>query len=197
MTIGIKVTLQPNGNLLLQANNDTRADLAHALKQSYQHAEGDVLEMLRGSYTHRFPDGTAFHYTLENLDPGDIFALTDMPLFADTVRDDDDAVRVYGPVWGFADYQIRDYIRELAHTGRTILSRVADYGDGMTFPSRFGKPADRALADKIAVEAFEHCLDGAPVVEQVPDLHGEAGDTIARLVGFATRPPPPVIAPLL
>lgn len=195
MTIGIKVTLQADGSLLLQANNDTRADLAHALKDSWDRAEGDFMEMVRGQYIAATEPAKGYGYSLEWLNPADIFALTDMPLLADTVTDDDGATRVYGPVWGFPDHQVISYLAELAHKGRVVFAMVANYGDGMTFPARWGK--DRALADRIATDAYRYCLDGEPVVELVPDAHGDDGATIARLVGFRPATPAPVIRPLL
>jgi hypothetical protein len=177
--------MQADHSLLLQANNETRSDLARRLKENWSYAEGDVIEMIRGDYQ---SIGESICYNLESLDPADIFALTDMPLFADNVRDDDDRVRVYGPVWGFPDYQIRDHVTELAHTGRTTLILVADYGkEGMLFPSRY---REKALAEKIAVRAFENCLAPDFITEEVPDLHGEEGDTMRLLVDVARDVPP-------
>lgn len=189
MTIGIKVTLQPDQSLLLQANNETRASLAESLRHSYQRAESDLLEMIRGEYINT-PSGTC--YNLEWLDPADIFALTDMPMFADTVRDDDDRVRVYGPVWGFPDYMLRDYIEELAHKGRTLLLKVADYGEGMLFPSRWGR--DKKLAEYIARRAYENCLEPEVVTEQVPDIHSDDPEaTLPLIVDIKTASPPPAL----
>lgn len=192
--IAIRVTMQPDGSLLMQANNATRAELSESLRHSYERAECDFLEMVRGNYAHTFPDGRAVDYTLEWLDPADIFALTDMPMLADAVRDDDDAMRVYGPVWGFPDYAIRDYLRELATTGRTQFPMVEDFGrDGMTFPSRFN---DKATAERLAMRAYENCIDGVMVTEEIPDAHGEPGDTIRRLVDIAPPAPPPAAGDL-
>lgn len=175
MPVRIKITRLPCGALLFQANNETRSDLAHALRDNWQRAESDFLEMIRGGDFH-----------LDYLNPGDIFALTDMPMLADNCRDDDGAMRVYGPVWGFPDYQVRDHIQELAYKGRTVFSVVADYGEaGMTFPDR-----DSKEANFLASRAFENCLCPEYVTEDVPDLHGEEGDTIRRLVDIARHVPP-------
>lgn len=194
MSYGIRVTLQGNGDLLLQCDNQTRRDLAARLKENWSYAEGDIAEMLRGGYSHKFADGKTFHYELNELTPADIYALTEMPMFADTVRDDDDATRVYGFVWGFPDYQIRDHVTELAHKGRTTLSIVADYGtEGVIFPSRY---REKVLAEKLASDAYKHSLDGGPVFEPVKDIHNDDGATIRKLVGFAATPPAPVVADL-
>lgn len=193
MATGIKITLQSDLSLLLQCNNETRSDLAQSLREGYQRAESDVIEMVRGEY---ISTGKSICYNLESLSPADIFALTDMPMFADTTIDDDNRTRVYGPVWGFPDYMIRDYITELAHTGRTRLVMVADYGkEGMTFPCRWaGK--DKALADRIAVRAYENCLNPEYVTESIPDYHGEPGDMIPLLVDIKQAEQSPVIRDL-
>lgn len=181
MPIGIKITLQVDGSLLFQADNETRSGLAESLRESWQRAESDFLEMVRGG-----------EHNLDHLSPGDIYALTDMPLLADNCRDDDGAVRVYGRVWGFPDYQIRCHLQELAHKGRTIFVVVADYGEaGLTFPDH-----DSKAGEYLAVRAFENCLAPEYITEEIPDAHGEEGATIRRLVDVARRSPPPVIRDL-
>jgi hypothetical protein len=179
--IGLKVTLRADGSLLVQANNDTRADLAHTLKSNPQAAESDCFEMIRGQYIRR---SDSYGYNLEPLWPGDVFALTDMPMFADNCRDDDDSVRVYGPIWGFPDYCIRDWVAELAHKGRVIFEQVDDCGDGTTFPSRHQRET-KDEAERLAQRAYENCNGGVRITQQIPDLHGEPGATIARVVDYA------------
>lgn len=101
--------------LILTADNEARADLAHAFRQGgYPAAESTVAEELH----------EAFRFIL----PETVGALTDAPILApfDAWGLEDDGRETLepgAPVFWFPDYMIRDPWRELANRGRVVLTR--------------------------------------------------------------------------
>lgn len=136
----MRVTKTPAG-MLVQANNEERGDLAGFLR------EGE-----RGRAAMMLAEG--LHEIAESLPPENIAALTDQPLFADWAHDDDGGLTVYGPVYGFPDYAVRDELEELAWKGRAFFPVVATFpDDGETFPCPY---SDEGAALRLA--AYEGCV---------------------------------------
>lgn len=83
-------------------------------------------------------------------------AMTDMPLLAEWMHDDDGGISVWGVVYGFPDYCVRDPWGELRTTGRVEFEAVADYGpQGAKMPDR-----DSPEARAINSEAYDKLLEG-------------------------------------
>lgn len=109
----MRLTIQPNGNLLLQAANADRQDLAHALQLGFWTAFADLLEPFscNGSYA-PFDAGEGNPFV----------GLTSAPCIAEAMDIADDGTQaIQGRFWYYPDYAIRDPLDELKRTGRTIF----------------------------------------------------------------------------
>jgi hypothetical protein len=53
--------------------------------------------------------------------------------------EDDGACALYGKVWKFEEYMLRDYLEELAWRGRTVFTLGADFGEEPYKFLRFGR----------------------------------------------------------
>jgi hypothetical protein len=111
----LTISTTPNGDLLLQACNETRREIADL--QSRYRSESSIMADLmeshscNGSYTPFEPDG------------GDLFVgLTSAPCIADYIDcDDDGKLSLVGNVYYFANYMVRSHLDELKTKGRTVF----------------------------------------------------------------------------
>lgn len=110
----IRAAIQPNGALLITANNEARAELAQAFRDGgYPKAESAVIDGLHERYSWVRPEL--------------IGALTDAPILTEyqSVNYADDGVMSVDPdakVWWFPGYEMRDPWRELADKGRVVFT---------------------------------------------------------------------------
>ena len=132
--------------LIITANNTARAEIKGGFEQNgYQGAESVMCDLgfngANGGLSflppERIPD-----------------AMTDMPLLAEWVTEDDGSTSIWGKVWGFTDYCITDPWERLKDTGRVRFELVADYGkDGAHMPDPYSK-----AAQAINAESYDKCL---------------------------------------
>lgn len=109
------VTILPNNNLMLTANNETRA----YIKDQYNDGRGyyvlyDLLEYYacNGSFT---------PFDAGNADP--FVGLTSAPCIAESMDVDDDGKHtIEGRFWYYANYMITDPMQELKNKGRVIFN---------------------------------------------------------------------------
>lgn len=111
----MRLTIQPNGDLLLQASNNDRADLAYALNcRGFWPAFTELFEPFscNGSYT-PFDAGEGNPFV----------GLTSAPCIAESMATDDAGNNtVVGRLWWFPDYCLRDPLDELKRKGRTVFT---------------------------------------------------------------------------
>jgi hypothetical protein len=102
--------IPPYGNLLLTADNASRAALADAYHYGgYQRARMLVSE--------------AFHEQLYFVQPEDIGALTEAPILTDDlVYEDNGSCTVHGKIWWYPSYAVSDPFEELKNRGRVIFT---------------------------------------------------------------------------
>ena len=135
--------------LIITANNAARAEIKGGYESEhnpgYQGAESVMCDL-----GYNGANGGNHFLPPENIPE----AMTDMPLLADWVTEDDGSVSIWGPVWGFPNYCITDPWERLKNTGRVEFELVADYGkQGAHLPN----PYSREGSD-IALEAYNKCL---------------------------------------
>lgn len=109
-------TILKNGDLLITASNQERADIAYGLSQErgYWSVMADCFESFscNGSYT-PFNAGDANPFV----------GLTSAPCIAESMTTEDDGQqRIDGRFWWFPDYAIRDPLDELKNRGRTVFT---------------------------------------------------------------------------
>jgi hypothetical protein len=103
--------VQPNGNLLIIANNEDRSLLADAYRTTSPYSRAEMLI------------SEAFHEVLTFIAPENIGALTEAPILCDDVDFPDDA-NGFVPydetsrVWWFPNYMVTDPWEELKNKGR-------------------------------------------------------------------------------
>lgn len=114
----MNVTILPNGDLKLTANNETRAYIASELRQGKRdHIIYDLLEydICNGGFT-PFDAGDANPFV----------GLTTAPCIAEAMTTEDNGDNVIdGRFWYFDDYMIRDELEELARRGRVVYKLAA------------------------------------------------------------------------
>lgn len=99
------------GNLVITASNPDRASIADLLhRHGSDTALCDALEFLTCNSDINF------------IRPEDVAALTDSPILAECSLNDDGTRDVYGRVWFFPDYMIRDPAAEMATRGRVVFT---------------------------------------------------------------------------
>lgn len=105
----------PSGNIVIMADNEDRAELADQYRDAdkgYPGAEAYVLECLRDDY-------------LDEVRPEWIGALTDAPIFAESVTIEDDGTpTIGGEIFWFPDYAVTDPYRQLANCGRVVFQQA-------------------------------------------------------------------------
>lgn len=115
----IRLTILPNGDMLLQANNECRAWIAAEMRAGHRSSViYDLFEYERcnGSYT-PFEPGDGSPYS------GPFVGLTDAPCIAEALTVEDDGTQVIdGKVWWFPDYMVTDEIAALRDRGRVIFT---------------------------------------------------------------------------
>lgn len=115
--MSITATRLANGNLLITADNEARAEIADAMRDPHKCYWGIMADQFEsyacnGSYTH-FDAGQA--------DP--FVGLTSAPCIAESMSYDDDGnAEIDGDFWFFADYMIRDDLSELRNKGRVVYT---------------------------------------------------------------------------
>jgi hypothetical protein len=104
----IEYQILPNGNLLLTASNDARADYSDELKRR---GSDEVFYQMMSAWR---DNGVLFP-----IEPEWIGALTEAPIIAEFHTVEDDGTNtVDGKVWWFPNYMITDPMKELFHKGR-------------------------------------------------------------------------------
>lgn len=113
----LRVTILPNGNLKLSADNETRAYIAAEMRAGHRDSIiYDLLEYERcnGGYT-PFDAGDANPFV----------GLSSAPCIAEGMTTEDDGQNVIdGRFWAFTDYVIRDELEELRDRGRVTFTLV-------------------------------------------------------------------------
>lgn len=108
----INCTIQPNGNLLLTAGNDSRAELRTMRENGRNYwsimAEAFESYSCNGSYTH-FDAGQANPFV----------GLTSAPCIAESMSYPDSGdLEIDGRLWYFSEYCLRSDLNELIARGR-------------------------------------------------------------------------------
>ena len=114
----ITCTIQPNGNLLITACNETRAEIAAMQRNNrdYWSIMADLFESYscNGSYT-PFDAGNGNPFV----------GLTGAPCIAESMSyDDNGQAEIIGKFWYFSDYVFRDDLDELKRYGRVIYRKA-------------------------------------------------------------------------
>lgn len=103
-------TIAENGNLVLTADNDTRADIKQSRHRGYWSVMAELFEGYAGN-------GSFTHFDAGDGDP--FVGLTSAPCIAEMMHLHDDGTReIEGRFWHFADYQIICDLDELQRKGR-------------------------------------------------------------------------------
>ena len=136
------------GTFTITAGNDARA----ILTEVYRRGGNDAVESELAEYGLNGANGGLSFFPI-HLIPD---AMTEMPALAEWAYDDDGGVSIWGIVYGFPDYCVRDPWGELRTIGRVEFVAVADYGpDGAKMPAR-----DSNEARAINSEAYDKLLQG-------------------------------------
>lgn len=115
--IGLNLTVQLNGDLLITANNPTRNYLA---------TMGDDADFNQAMFDLLEPLSTNGGFTLFDAGQANPFVgLTSAPCIAESMNyDDDGSMEVVGRLWWFKAYQVQSYVRELRTTGRVVFPQA-------------------------------------------------------------------------
>lgn len=115
----MRITQLPNGNLLLQASNEDRHEIAERRRagHSHDHIMAELLE----------PYSTNGRYTPFNAGNGNPHVgLTSAPCIAESMDTDDNGHHeVTGKLWWFPAYELRDELEELRTKGRVVFFLAA------------------------------------------------------------------------
>lgn len=116
------VKIQPNGELLLTADNETRAYIADEMRNGQ-----------RGNCWYELFEPYYTNGEYQPFEPGDgsphsgpFVGLTSAPCIAESMDYLDDGTQeIVGRLWYFADYMIRDELEELKNRGRVTFQLAA------------------------------------------------------------------------
>lgn len=112
----MNVTVLPNGDLKLSADNHTRAYIADAMRQKRARSYWSIMAEMFEPY---FTNGGFEHFDAGQADP--FVGLTSAPCVAEALIYTDDGRReIDGRLWYFADYMIRGDLEELRDRGRVV-----------------------------------------------------------------------------
>ena len=119
----LRITILPNGDMQLQANNPMRRRIAAEMKAGRRDRilwdlfEG---EWDNGGYTPFEPgDGEPGH--------APFVGLTSAPCIAESMDVHDDGTHeIVGRLWWFPDYMVRDELEELRDRGRVVFTLADD-----------------------------------------------------------------------
>jgi hypothetical protein len=110
----IRTTRNAAGNLVITADNEGRRDLAEAYAAGgYDRAEMEVAESIVPNSELMF------------IPPEQVGALTGSPILGEAAWTDDGGMDVYGAVFWFPDYMVRDPWEELKNKGRVVFINAA------------------------------------------------------------------------
>lgn len=143
----MRITEKVEGrHLILTADNDARHELAEAYRRHGYRGAEDLL----CDWGYNGANGG-----LQFLPPERIpEAMTDMPLLADWLPEDDDGTTIYGPVWGFPDYCILDPWAILRDRGRVVFELVTSYPEEGAIMPPVGEPE----WIKRNADSYDNCL---------------------------------------
>lgn len=114
----MRVTILPNGDLRLTADNATRAYIAEELRS------GNRNSVLWTLLEHEWANGGFTPFDAGDANP--FVGLTSAPCIAESMTTEDDGENVIeGRFWYFANYMLRDELEELRDKGRADFQLAA------------------------------------------------------------------------
>lgn len=112
--IGIKCEVLENGDLRLQADEETRAYIAECEETQFGY-----WNTMASLFEHYATNGGFEHFDAGEADP--FVGLSSAPCIAEGMDYPDEGGReIVGRLWWFPDYAVRDDLEELQRTGETI-----------------------------------------------------------------------------
>lgn len=113
----MNIIIEPNGNLTFIADSS----LASLTDMLATHNDNDLTflaDMLES-------EGYSTNGSYTTINPEDVAALTDAPMFSDEVNvADDGTVEVIGSVWWFPNYMVENFAKTLVETGRVTFTKA-------------------------------------------------------------------------
>jgi len=115
----MNLTILPNGDLKITADNETRAYIADEMRNGRRN--NIIYDLLE----HEICNGS---YTPFDAGQGNPFVgLSSAPCIAEAMTTEDDGANIIdGRFWYFADYMIRDELEDLRNKGRVVFTLATE-----------------------------------------------------------------------